>query len=100
MKETVNVVDVTGVLVKKSFEIKEVNNKDAQGNVIGVDNAISGSLLLRTADGSEHEVNYFSKQHKKDGGENSIFKALTTVDTEYKSLEHHPEGADTVKIGA
>jgi hypothetical protein len=100
MEEMMNLVDLTGVLVKKVFEQREVNNKDAQGNIIGTDMAISGSLLLRTSDKSEHEVNYFSKQHKKDGGENSIFKALCTVSNEYKSLEHHPNDADIVKIGA
>lgn len=99
MKETTNNVFVVGTLVKKDFEVKEIDIKE-NGNVVGKDYAISGSLILRTNEGSEHEINYFSRQHKKDGGENNIFKALQTVSEEYKSLEHHPEDADVVRIGA
>lgn len=100
MKETTNNVFVTGQLVKKDFEIKTVNVKDEKGNVTGQDSAISGSLILRTTDGSEHEVNYYSRKTKKDGSQNGIFKSLETVKNEYKSLEQFPNEADFVKIGA
>jgi hypothetical protein len=100
MKETTNNAFITGVLVKKEFEVKKVNVKDDSGNVIGQDDAISGSLVLRTTDGSEHEVNYYSRKTKKDGGQNGIFTSLQTVNNDYKSLEQFPDEADHVKIGA
>lgn len=100
MKETTNGVYITGQLVKKEFEIKDVNVKDDNGNVVGQDKAISGSLILRTADGSEHDVSYYSRKTKKDGSSNGIFKSLETVRDEYKPLEQFPNEGDYVKIGA
>jgi len=102
LKETTNNAFVVGVLVKKDFTIKEVDVKDKDGNATGQkEQAIGGSLILRTSDGSEDEINYFSKKMKKDGsGENSLFKGIVTIMNEYKSLEQFPNEADVVQIGS
>lgn len=52
MKELKNLVTVTGKLVKNNIE--EFKTKK------GVD-AIGGSLVLRTADNSEHEINFYAE---------------------------------------
>ena len=65
LKETENSVLVTGVLVKHTLEIKDVDTKDKDGNIIGKEPAIVGDLTIRTLDGSEHDVTYFSKKFKK-----------------------------------
>lgn len=101
LKETTNNVFIVGQLVKKEFEIKDVDVKDKDGNVVGKEKAISGSLILRTSDGSEDEVSYYSKKMKKDGsGENSLFKGMETIMNEYKTIEQYPNEADVVKIGS
>jgi hypothetical protein len=99
-KESINSVSITGVLVKKEFAIKDVDLKDPSGNVIGKDKAIAGSLILRTADGSELEVNYYSAKTTKKGEENKIFKGLNTVKENAKDLENFPQDADIIQIGA
>lgn len=98
-KETINIVTISGQLVKKDLEIKEVDVKDDKGNVTGKDKAIMGSLILRTADGSEHEVTYYSYKTTVAGGESKIFKGLETGMTEFKDLEHNPEDADYIRVG-
>lgn len=61
MKELKNVVTVTGQLVKNNIgEFQTRNGEDA----------IGGSLVLRTADNSEHEINFFSYKYKKDENKN------------------------------
>ena len=100
MKESTNNVFLTGVLVKKDLEEVDCDVKNEQGQVIGKDKAIRGTLIIRTNDGSENEVKYYSNRLTKKGTENSIFKGLKTVIDEYKSLEHFPNEADVVKIGS
>ena len=96
MIQTINNISVTGKLVKVALEKKEGQN----GEYIG------GSLILRTIDGSEHEINYYANRYKKDkdgnltSEESSLYKGLETVINEYKSLETNPEDADIVKVGA
>lgn len=94
-KETLNVVNVAGVLVDKEIELKEGTEK-LTGNTY---NAISGELVIRTNDGSEIEVSLFSKELTKKGTPNSIYKGLVTVMEEYKTLKTNPEDADYIKIG-
>jgi hypothetical protein len=89
MKQTINKVNITGVLVKVGLE-KKVGKK---GEFIG------GDLVLRTADGSEHEVSYYANRLTKDGRESSLYKGLQTVMNEYKSLEKFPNDADVIQIG-
>lgn len=100
MQETLNNVFIAGQLVKVDLEPKKVNVKDEKGNIVGQDDALSGSLILRTTDGSEHEVSYYSRKTKKDGTANKNYSALETVKREYKSLEHFPNEADVVRIGS
>lgn len=89
MKELKNLVTVTGQLVKNGIE--EFTTKKG-------DEAIGGVLVLRTADGSEHEINFYSNKYKKDENKNftseeSYFykeyvKAINTL----KDIEHCTEG--------
>lgn len=90
-KQTVNRVDsLCGVLVKKNLEIvKDNENK----------NVIRGSLTIRTKDGSEHEINIYTKEMTKQGTVSKLYSGLTTVLNEYKSLETHPEQADIISVG-
>ena len=69
MREFKNNVTITGVLVKNGIE--EFTTKK------GVE-AIGGTLVIRTQDGSEHEVNVYANKYKKDSngnetGETSYF---------------------------
>ncbi len=100
MKESLNQVFLTGVLVKKELEEVDADVKNAQGQVIGKDKAIRGTVVIRTADGSENEVKYYAARLTKKGTENSLFKGLQTVINEYKALEQFPDSADIVKIGS
>ena len=94
-KQTLNVVNVAGVLVDKNIELKEMTEKKT-GNTY---NAITGEMVIRTNDGSEIEVSLFSKELTKDGKQNSIYKGLVTVMEDYKTLKTNPEDADYVKVG-
>lgn len=57
MKEIINNIHITGVLVSNNIEEFKTN--------AGVE-AIGGSLILRTSDDSEHEINFYSNKYKKD----------------------------------
>ena len=61
MKEFINRITITGELVKNNLE--EFKTKKGE-------EAIGGDLVLRTADGSEHQVNFFSYKYKKDENKN------------------------------
>lgn len=95
MEQTINNVNITGVLVKNGLEKKE----GQKGEFIG------GTLVLRTDDKSEHEVKYIANRYKKDKEgnvtdvESGLYKGLETVIDEYKSLENNPEDPDVIKIG-
>ena len=89
MKELLNKVTVTGKLVKNAIE--EFTTKKG-------DEAIGGSLVLRTADGSEHEINFYANKYKKDENKNftseeSYFycKYMDAMNT-LKDIEHCAEG--------
>jgi len=92
MKEFINKVTITGILVKNDLE--EFTTKKGE-------DAIGGELVLRTADGSEHQVNFFSYKFKKD--ENKKFtEELAYFYTKYleakdnlKDIEHTSEGEKT-----
>src|SRR5690554_2627906 len=89
MKELINKVIITGELVK--------NNLDEFTTKKGED-AIGGELVLRTADGSEHEVNFFAFKYKKD--ENGNFTSETgyfynkylDAKDNLRDIEHTPDG--------
>lgn len=89
MKEFINNVRVTGKLVKNTIE--EFTTKN------GVE-AIGGSLILRTADNSEHEIRYYANKYKKDENKNvtdEVSKLYTTyLESKdlYKDIEHCADG--------
>lgn len=100
MKETLNQIFLTGVLVSKNFEEVDTDVKNTEGQVVGKDKALRGSVVIRTKDGSENEVKYYATRITKQGKESSLFKGLQTVMNEYKTLEFFPNEADVVKIGS
>lgn len=89
MKELINKVIITGVLVKN--ELEEFKTKKGE-------DAIGGDLVLRTSDGSEHEVNFFAYKYKKD--ENGNFTSETgyfydkylDAKENLRDIEHTPDG--------
>ena len=70
IKQTTNVVNVVGVLVKNGLECK-VNSKGT--------NYIGGSLVLRTDDGSEHQIDYYANKLTKEGKESGLYKGFCPV---------------------
>lgn len=89
MKELKNLVTVTGQLVKNGIE--EFTTKKG-------DEAIGGSLVLRTADGSEHEINFYSNKYKKDENRNFtseesyFYGRYLDAMNNLKDIEHCAEG--------
>ena len=88
MKKTINNVKITGELVKNT--LKEFTTKN------GVE-AISGEVILRTDDGSEHEISLYANKYKKDSNKqftdevNQLYtKYLNVID--FKDLEHCEDG--------
>ena len=79
IKQTTNVVNVVGVLVKNGLECK-VNSKGAD--------CISGSLVLRTNDGSEHQIDYYANKLTKEGKESGLYKGLVTIMEQAVDLSH------------
>ena len=61
MKELINRVTIIGKLVKNNIE--EFQTKKGE-------EAIGGSLILRTSDNSEHEIRFFAYKFKKDENKN------------------------------
>lgn len=58
------------------------------------------TVVVKTADGiNEIKVSVMQMALKKDGGENGLYKALQTINNEYKTIvDHGEELADTIKI--
>ena len=88
MKELKNLITVTGQLVKN--DIKEFTTKKGE-------DAIGGSLVLRTADSSEHEINFFAFKYKRDENKNftsekSYFYEKYLDAMNLKDIEHCIEG--------
>lgn len=93
-KQSTNNINITGVLVSSTLAKKSLVDK-----VTGQPyEAISGELVIRTMDGSEHEVSLFSKRLTKTGAESKMFTSYNTIMTEYKSLEKFPEEADVISV--
>lgn len=98
MKESLNIVNITGVLVDNTLEVKNMGEENE---------AIAGELILRTLDGSEHSINYYANKYKKDENkkftteESKMYKSYETIMNEYISLKDCGEGehADIIKIG-
>lgn len=92
IKQSINVVNIVGTLVKNGLECK-INAKGAD--------YIGGSLVLRTDDGSEHQVDYYANKLTKEGKESGLYKGLVTIMEQAVSLEkaETPNEADVIKIG-
>ena len=89
MKELTNRVTVTGKLVKNNIE--EFQTKKGE-------DAIGGSLVLRTADNSEHEIRFFAYKFKKDENKNFtseesyFYQKYMDAKENLKDIEHCAEG--------
>lgn len=89
MKELTNRVTVTGKLVKNNIE--EFQTKKGE-------DAIGGSLILRTADNSEHEIRFFAYKFKKDENKNFtseesyFYQKYMDAKENLKDIEHCSEG--------
>ena len=90
--QTTNVVNVVGTLVKSTLKTDTSKNTGAE--------YIKGDLVLRTEDGSEHEIGFFSNKYKKDNSENAMYKGLVTLMESARSLEEveNPQEADVIKV--
>ncbi len=89
LREADNKVFIEGVVSEINFEVKEVQGKEA----------ITGEIVVQTGENSVHTVDVFSYRLKKDGTENSVFKGLSTIMNEYKSIaKYGKEEADKVRI--
>ena len=94
MREFINKVTITGVLVKNGLEFKTKDNNEY----------IGGDLVIRTSDGSEHEVGLFSYKYKKDATGNftdevsKLYTAYETILNDYKSIEKFPDEPDVITI--
>ncbi len=88
MKELINRVTVTGKLVKNNIE--EFQTKKGE-------EAIGGSLILRTSDNSEHEIKFFAYRFKKDENKNFtteesyFYQKYMDVKENLKDIEHCSE---------
>lgn len=89
MRELINKVTITGKLVKNNIE--EFQTKKGE-------DAIGGNLILRTADGSEHEIRIYSNKYKKDENKNFtteetyFYQKYKDAKDNLKDIEHCSEG--------
>lgn len=89
MRQLINNIRITGELVAKDISEFKIKNKD---------DAIGGSIVLRTADKSEHEVHLFSYKYKRDSNkqftsETSYFyEKYCELNRETKDMAHCLEG--------
>ena len=89
LREADNKVFVEGVVSEVNLEVKQIDGKDA----------ITGDIVVQVSDDAICTVDVFSYKLKKDGSENSIFKGLSTVKDEYKSIAKiGKDEADKVRI--
>ena len=98
IKESLNKIYVVGDLVKNGLTLANEGEENE---------CVRGSLILRTEDKSEIEINYFANKYKKKDGNftnetNSQFDTLVNVMESYVDMSNASEGEEvtTVKIGA
>lgn len=90
-----NFVSVVGKLVSNSLEVKVITPKDGNAPY----EAITGKIVVRTADKSEIEVDAFAKRLTSTGAESKLFSGLVTVANEHKSVEKFgEEEADVIRV--
>ena len=96
VKETTNKIFITGALVKNGLEVINEGEENE---------AIRGSLTLRTADGSEHDVQYYANRYKKSNGSftnelNPQFDTLLAAKEDFIDMSNeYGEPATVIKIG-
>lgn len=89
MRELINKVTVTGKVVENNIE--EYQTKKGE-DVIG------GSLVLRTADDSEHNIRFFAYKYKRDENKNFtseesyFYKEYMDAKDNIKDMKHCSEG--------
>lgn len=83
MKELNNKINITGELIEKALEEKVINGRQA----------ISGTITLRTADKSEHEINLFAYRFKADENGNETSEEAYFY-LQYKELMTFKSKAD------
>jgi len=89
LREAENKVTIEGTVSEINIEVKQVQGKEA----------ITGEVVIQTEENSIHTVDVFAYKLKKDGNDNSVFKGLTTIMDEYKSIAKvGKEEADKVRI--
>lgn len=90
LREAENKVFVEGIVSEVNLEIKQINGKDA----------ITGDIVVQISDDAICTVDIFANKYKKNSNdENSVFKGLSTVKDEYKSIaKFGKEEADKVRI--
>lgn len=96
IKETTNKVFIVGALVKNGLEVINEGEENE---------AIRGSLTLRTEDGSEHDVQYYANRYKKSNGSftnelNPQFDTLLAAKEDFIDMSNeYGEPATVIKIG-
>jgi hypothetical protein len=90
VRQADNKVVVEGILAEKRIEVKTSQKNEK---------FITGDLDIQVSENEVHTVSVFSKELKKDGSENGVFKGLETVMNEYKSIaDVGIEEADKVRV--
>lgn len=102
-----NRIGITGVVKeikgfgKEPMKIEQYDVKDENGEKTGEKyNAINGSIVISTGEGSDHEVKIsFLREFNKSGSENKKFNLLKKfIDGEYKTLANAKEGEEATQI--
>ncbi len=90
LREADNSVFIEGIVSELNLEVKQIQGKDA----------ITGNIVIEIGDDAICTVDVFANKFKKDStDENSVFKGLSTVMNEYKSIAKvGKEEADKVRI--
>lgn len=93
VKETENYGEIVGLLKKKNIKFgTSKNGKNyANGSIeVEVENQFGTSVI---------KIDVMQMELKKDGEENKNYKALQTINTEYKTIEENgKEDADTIQV--
>ncbi len=90
LRQADNKVFIEGLLLEKEF----ITDKTKDG-----EEYIRGEVQIETGENESHTVKFFSKKFKKDGSENGVYKSLSTVANEYKTVaDVGREEADKVRI--
>lgn len=90
LKEGFNKAFIVGTLVEKNLESKPYTDNQTGATV----ERIMGTISVRTGENEVHQIRLRQNKMKKAGGENTLYKALETINNEYVSVadtESNPE---------